>query len=273
MRRFSGAGRWLPSLTAAFIVASLAWLGTHPTSASPTDDEQATGFNPANSRSLDSDIAARLEELRSRQAAWAWQDLIERGRLAIAGGELSGAASAFEMAVQSASNVEERTVAQYYWGTSLLALAQSLGRPEKGVVDQVAQFWAEGEGPDPRRVRLLRLAGEVLNDAQASSPGSRDIAAGRITAWSMLEDEVETIAAEHQLRVIDPSMEGTARSKLALTAQVVLAVCKAGKVILLNFEFDGIMKPEKRVALLELMDSGAAAAELTLKIVPKGPRK
>lgn len=229
-------------------------------------------FLPTDSRTLDSDIASRLEAMRAIRGPWAWSDLLERGRLAVAAGDLPAACSAFEMATQSASSDEQRVIAQYYWGTSLLASAQAIPTAPTGFIDQIGGILSEPEPSNPRRTQLTRLAGTVLNDAQQMSPYSRDIAASRVLAWSMLDDELETLAAEHQLRVIDPAMEGSARNKFTTVTKIVLAICRAGRVILLNIDLDRLINPEQRVALLEWMDAGATAAEISLTLTSQGDR-
>ncbi len=261
-------GSRLRSIVTLALLMTVPMLGARVNSALAafTPGDPPPTFSPADPRTLDSDIARGLAALRQRPGAWVWQDLLDRGRLAVASGDLDAASAAFELAVQSASHDEERVIAQYYWGTTLLALAQSMGEPARGVIDQVAGAWSGGADSNPRRTSVLQLAGAVLNEAQHSSPLSRDIAVGRVMAWSMLEDDVETIAAEHQLRVIDPAMEGTARSSLAAAARIVLAVCKVGRIVLLSIDLDGVIEPEQRLALLDLMDTGAATAEKALEL-------
>lgn len=223
-------------------------------------------FSGGDPNKLDAEIEARLAVLRAPGAAWQWNDLIERGRIAIADGDLGGACSAFEMAVQASADDDERVIARFYWGTALIATAQSMGGVEKSLVSTARSLVAGEDEADPRRARMVRLAANVLNEAQRSAPMSRDVAAARVMAWSMLEDEVETLAAEHQLRVIDPSLEGTARTNFAGAAAIVLAVCKVGSVVLRNFEFEGFLKPEQRAMLLQVFDQGAAGAEMARSI-------
>lgn len=263
-----------------FDCAVAAWTGLFlaPTTSNAGEASQPGDppprFEPAGGPLLDSDIAARLEALRNNPGSWGWHELLERGRLAVADGDLPAACTAFEMAAQSSASADQRVVAQYYWATSMLATAQAMPSPENGVMGRAAGVFGNvANEPDARRARLLGLAGEVLNEAQVDSPYSRDIAAGRVMAWSLLGDEVETVAAEHQLRVIDPNMEGTARSKFAAAARIVLAVCRVGRIVLLSIELDGVLEPEHRVALLELMDTGAATAEQALAKTGGGPNR
>lgn len=215
---------------------------------------------------LDVEIEARLAALRTSGAAWRWNDLVERGRIAIAEGDLGGACSAFEMAVQASADDDEGVIARFYWGTALIAAAQSLGGIERSLVSTARSLVAGEDEADPRRERMVRLAANVLNEAQRSAPVSRDVAAARVMAWSMLDDELETLAAEHQLRVIDPGMEGSARTNFAGAAAIVLAVCKVGSVVLRNFEFERFLRPEQRTMLLQVFDQGAAGAEMARSI-------
>lgn len=274
VRRFTPLKRSKVSITAIAVAGVASWSAAYVADATPEPSDPPARFEPGSADSLDSDIASRLEALRRSPGSWGWTELVERGRLAVAEGDLPGACSAFEMAVQSSSNDEERVVARYCWGTALLAAAQALDSPEEGAWDQVAEtLVGRDEESDPRRKRMIRLAGQVLNEAQRTSPYSRDIAAGRVMAWSTLGDEVETIAAEHQLRVIDPSMEGTARNDFAAAARIVLAVCEMGRIVLLSIDLDGLLEPEQRVALLKLMDSGAETAQAALKLTETGGPK
>lgn len=198
----------------------------------------------------------RLVALRDSEQAWAFDDLIERGRIAIATGDIRGACVAFEMAVPAATDVEARFSARYLWAATLLQSAHV----------------ARSDSPDPdlRTMRQITLAAETMNDLQLIAPLSRDIAIARVMAWSMLENEAETLAAEHQLRVIDPTMEGTARSSVSDVARVVLAICEVGRVVLEQIELDGIIAPETRVLLLRSLDQGSAAATLALRFANSG---
>jgi hypothetical protein len=223
-------------------------------------------FSGSNPDRLDDEIESRLAELRAGGSPWEWSDLIERGRLAVAEGDLGGACSTFEMAVQASGSADERVISRYYWGTSLIASAQALGGSEKSLIGSARSLVAGDTEEDPRRLRMVRVAADVLNEAQRSSPMSRDVAAARVMAWSMLEDELETLAAEHQLRVIDPSTEGKARSSLASAASIVMAVCKAGSVVLRTFDFEKFLTPDQRAGLLQILDQGAAGAEMAVSM-------
>jgi hypothetical protein len=196
---------------------------------------------------LDAAIAERLDALRAKQGAWQWRDFIDRGRAAVGQGDFAGAATAFEAASQSAPDEATRLMSDYCWANSLIASAQALPP-----VDNAAH---------PRRAVLLAQAGGILNGAQRVAPLSRDIAAARVTAWSSLGDELELAAAEHQMRVIDPSMEGTPRCEPATAMLVVaLVVFVAGRYTLHAFEFKGHLTPEQRLLVLQLMDKGARVA-------------
>lgn len=195
---------------------------------------------------LDSAITERLDALRQTRSAWAWSDLIERGRLAVAEGDFSGAAIIFEASVQSADEPIERLVSLQLLGRALLHDGQTMP--------------ASSEREREVRSEVLREAGLRLNQAQVEAPMSRDIAAGRVAAWSQAGDDLETLAAEHQLRVIDPSMEGTARMDPLTAAVVCYAVFKAGQLILKHYDFGGHLKPEHRAAMLGAMDLAVSAS-------------
>jgi hypothetical protein len=195
---------------------------------------------------LDAAIAERLDALRAKQGSWQWRDFIDRGRAAVGQGDFAGAATAFEAASQSAPDEATRVMSDYCWANSLIASAQALPP-----VDNAAH---------PRRAGLLAQAGGILNGAQRVAPFSRDIAAARVTAWSSLGDALELAAAEHQMRVIDPSLEGTPRCEPTTILVFALVVFVAGRYTLRAFEFKGYLTPEQRLMVLQVMDKGARVA-------------
>jgi hypothetical protein len=191
---------------------------------------------------LDKAAAARLDELRAAPGNWGWRELVDRGRVAIAQGEFSAAAMAFEAAVQAAPTDAERTMSEYCWASALIACAQSLPNVEGCA--------------NPARGPLLAQAGNLLNKVQRDVPQSGEVAAARLSAWSLLGDELETTVAEHQLRVIHPNLEGNPRCLLTIGV-VAFVVCVSGRYVLKTYEFDGYLKPEQRLALLSVLDVGA----------------
>lgn len=195
---------------------------------------------------LDDAIEQRLAELRSKASAWDWIDLVERGRIAVAEGDFAGASIAFEASLQCADEPIERLVSLQLLGRALLHDAQTMPVP--------------GDQERDARSATLRRAGDCLNEAQIFSPLSRDIAAARVTAWSQSGDQLETLAAEHQLRVIDPAMEGTARMDPITAAIVCYAVFKAGQLILKHYDFGGNLKAEHRAAMLGALDFAVSAS-------------
>ncbi len=198
--------------------------------------------------SLDRDVRNRLATLRSKVESWDWIDLIERGRLAVADGDFAGGATVFEASLQRATESVQRLVSLHYLGRAMLHDAQIKSVP--------------GEQERAARDRMLREAGDRLNQAQSYAPMSREIAAARVTAWSQAGDELETLAAEHQLRVIDPAMEGTARMGPVTAAIICFAVFKGTQMVLKYYDFGGHLKPEYRAALLQGMDIGVTATML-----------
>lgn len=202
---------------------------------------------------LDDAIAERLVSLRSTGPGWSWADLIERGRIAIAEGDFTGAATVFESSLRSADRDVERAVSLQFLGHALLASAQSIP--------------CRRDGERSRRDAALHRAGRVLNEAQQHVPSCRDLAAARVTAWSQAGDELETLAAEHQLRVIDPSMEGTARMEPATVAIICFVFFKSGQMVLKRCEFKGVLPAKHRATLLACCDVGVVT---TLLLAPGG---
>lgn len=210
-----------------------------------------TAFTASDPAKLDAAIEERLSQLRSTSGAWGWRELIDRGRIGVAQGDFASAATAFEAAHGAAPGPAERITTAYCWASALIAAAQAL--PE---VDRA---------PHPGRARMLLLAGTLLNAAQREVPQSREVAAARVTAWSLLGDELETTAAEHQLRVIDPTLEGNPRCDLVTIGIVALVVFVSGRYVLQTFEFRGYLEPEQRLALLSVFDTGARVTGALLK--------
>lgn len=196
---------------------------------------------------LDGEIAARLEALRAKQGAWQWRELIDRGRIAIGEGDFAGAAISFEAATQSAPDAAARVMSEYCWGNALISAAQVLPPNEK-------------KDPHPHRLAMLARAGCVLNAAQFDAPLSRDVAAARLTAWSSLGDGLETMTAEHQMRVIDPTLEGIPRCEPMTLFVVALVVCAGGRIVLRTIDTKGFLEPEQRLMLLKIFDRGAMLA-------------
>jgi hypothetical protein len=191
---------------------------------------------------LDKAAAARLDELRAAPGNWGWRELVDRGRVAIAQGEFSAAAMAFEAAFKAAPTDAERAMSAYCWASALIASAQSLPNVEGS--------------ENPAKRLLLVQAGNLLNEVQRDVPQSREVAAARLSAWSLLGDELETTVAEHQLRVIDPSLEGNPRCLLTIGI-VAFVVFSTSGYVLKTYEFDGYLEPEQRLALLSVLDVGA----------------
>lgn len=249
----------------AFAIAvAIAWVPSHSLSAGDQSPPQTSRFRVLGAELLEASINDRLKQLRQMETGWEWIDLIERGRIAIAEGDFSGASTTFEASLQWVDRPFERLVSLQLLGRSLLHSAQTMR--------------VSNEAEQAARGRALREAGERLNEAQQSAPLSRDIAAARVAAWSQAGDELETLAAEHQLRVIDPSMEGTARMEPMTVAIVCYAVFKAGQLVLKYYDFGGHLKPEHRAAMLGAMDLavstslvglpfGAQAADCGIEIV------
>lgn len=202
---------------------------------------------------LDDAIAERLAALRAAGAGWSWADLIERGRIAIAEGDFAAASTVFESSLNSAESEVQKAISLRFLGHALLASAQSIP--------------CRRDGERARRDALLRRAGGSLNEAQRHAPACRDLAAARVTAWSQAGDELETLAAEHQLRVIDPSMEGTARMEPATVAIICFVVFKSGQMVLKRCEFKGVLPAKHRAALLACCDVAVVA---TLMLAPGG---
>lgn len=227
-------------------LASVVSLAAPHAAVAMTSAAPPVAFTVKDPAQLDAAAAARLEELRSKSGSWGWAELIDRGRIAVAQGDFAAAATAFEAANSAATGNAERVMTAYCWASALIASAQALP-VVKGA-------------PHPNRDRLLAQAGKLLNDTQRSVPQSRDVAAARLTAWSLLGDELETTAAEHQLRVIDPTLEGNPRCEPTTVAVVVLIVFLAGKYTLKVYDFKGYLEPEQRLALLAALDFGARLA-------------
>lgn len=231
------------SMRAAGVLACMAALAAPHAAIATAPAAPPMAFTVKDPAQLDAAAVARLEELRSKSGSWGWAELVDRGRIAVAQGDFAAAATAFEAASSAAAGDAERVMTAYCWASALIASAQSL--PDvKG-------------GPHPNRDRLLSQAGRLLNAAQRSVPQSRDIAAARLTAWSLLGDELETTAAEHQLRVIDPTLEGNPRCEPATIGLIVLIVFVAGRYALQVYDFKGYLEPEQRLALLAALDFGA----------------
>lgn len=203
---------------------------------------------------LDAAAAARLEQLRSKSGSWGLLDLIDRGRIAVAQGEFETAAAMFEVANKSATTDAERVATRYCFASALIVWAQSLPDDDATSKSKCNQ--------------KLSQAGTLLDQAQRIMPQSRDIAAARVTAWSLLGDRLRLAAAEHQLRVIDPTQEGTARCSAAVIGTVVVVVCKLGKITLEKFDFKGYLTPDQRLMLLKALDTGARVGGY---FAPAGP--
>ncbi len=214
---------------------------------------QSPRFEVGEDDRLDDAIVGRLASLRSGAERWSWADMIERGRLAIAEGDFAGAVTVFESSLRSSATEAQHAVSLQFLGNALLASGQSMS--------------CRRDGERGRRDAIIRRAGATLNDAQRLVPFSRDIAASRVAAWSQLGDELETLAAEHQLRVIDPSMEGTARMEPLTVGIICFVVFKSGQLVLRHCEFKGRLDPKHRAALLACFDLGVKA---TIMFAPGG---
>lgn len=230
-RRLSAALAAMALIAPDFALASSIRVG--PPALTVTDASQ-----------LDAVAANRLDELRAIPGNWGWRELVDRGRVAVAQGDFPSAAMAFEASYKAAPREAERAMSAYCWASALIASAQSLPPGAKGVAH-------------PARSALLAQAGMLLNGVQREAPQSREVAAARLTAWSLLGDELETAAAEHQLRVIDPTLEGNPRCDLVTIGIVALVVCISGRYALKTFEFEGYLEPKQRLALLSVFDTGA----------------
>jgi hypothetical protein len=209
---------------------------------------------------IDAALASRLDELRAKEGNWQWADLVERGRIAIGQGDFAGAAAAFETATKCAPDTAARAMTQYCWATALIAKAQSLPSvkvKKDGWLAKAGAMVSDKPQPHPMRAELLRQAGELLNETQQSVPTSAEVAALRVTAWSLAGETVERMAAEHQARVLDPSKEGTARCDLFTIGVIALIVFASGKFALETFEFEGYLEPHRRLQLLKICDTGA----------------
>lgn len=202
---------------------------------------------------LDRAIAARLEALRDIRTPWTWYDLIERGRIAIAEGDYAAAAMAFEASLKTAERIPEQVVSRQLLGQ--VGILSGQGMP----IGDDAQVAA--------RLAVLRAAGEQLDEAQLLVPYSRDVAAARVMAWSLVGDELQTMAAEHQLRVIDPSLEGTPRMAGVGALVVCYVAFKAGKIILERYKFESVLSSNQRFLLMKAID---LAVSSSLKAVPLG---
>ena len=229
--RIQGAG-----LAAIALLAPQAAIASATRTAPPA----LTVTDPAQ---LDGAAARRLGELRAIPGNWGWRELVDRGRVAVAQGDFPAAAMAFEAAFKAAPADAERAMSAYCWASALIASAQSL----PGVKG----------AENPARRPLLVQAGNLLNEVQRDVPQSREVAAARLSAWSLLGDELETTAAEHQLRVIDPALEGNPRCDLVTIGIVALVVFVSGRYVLKTFEFEGYLEPKQRLALLSVFDTGA----------------
>ncbi len=249
-----------PALIAAPMVhvAVAASAAAAHSQAEATDAGAAAAFNAQ--VDVDAALAARLDELRSKTGSWEWADLIERGRIAIGQGDFGGAVTAFETAAQCAPDTAARAMTQYCLATACIAKAQALPRVKSqkaGIVQAGKALVSDTSQPHPMREPLLRQAGEILNATQCDVPQSMEIAAMRVTAWSLLNDNVERMAAEHHARFLDPSKEGTPRCDLVTIGVIALVVFVSGKFALETFTFDGYLEPEQRLAILKVCDSGA----------------
>lgn len=231
------------TLAASLIAMSCQGLLAAPQPQNPPTQPPLTEMHPAE---FEKAVAERLNNLRHKGSAWGWSELIERGRIAVAEGDFSGAATVFEASLQSADEPIERLVSLQLLGRALLHDGQTMP--------------ASSEWERQVRSRVLCESGGRLNQAQVEAPMSRDVAAARVAAWSQAGDELETLAAEHQLRVIDPSMEGTARMDPITAAIVCYAVFKAGQLILKHYDFGGHLPAEHRAAMLGAMDLAVSAS-------------
>jgi hypothetical protein len=155
---------------------------------------------------------------------------------------------------------------QYCWATALIAKAQSLPSvkvKKDGWLAKAGAMVSDKPQPHPMRVELLAQSGELLNETQRLAPTSAEVAASRVTAWSLAGDPLERMAAEHQARVLDPSKEGTPRcepvtmSTAAFYGIIIFVVFVSGKFALETFEFEGYLEPHQRMQLLKLCDMGA----------------
>lgn len=231
------------SRLAAAMLAACWVAAAAPSQAVVPQPGSKTAFTVKQAADLETVAVNRLDELRARPDAWGWRELVDRGRIAIAQGDFASAAMAFEAARHASSSEVERVTATVCWANSLIAAAQAM-TPFK-------------DGVDPRRTPMLAQAGRLLNEAQRIVPMSREVAAARVTAWSLLGDELETTAAEHQLRVIDPALEGNPRCEPMTIGMIALVVFVSGKYILKVYDFKGYLEPEQRLALLQTFDAGA----------------
>lgn len=226
------------------------------------DGGTTTAFNAQ--ADVDGALAARLDELRSKKGSWQWADLVERGRIAIGQGDFGGAVTAFETATKCAPDDAARAMTQYCWATALIAKAQSLPSvkvKKDGWLAKAGALVSDTPQPHPMKQGLLRQAGELLNQTQQMAPGSLNVTASRVTAWSLAGDTLERLAAEHHARFLDPSKEGTPRCEPISTAAtygiILLVVFISGKFALETFEFEGYLEPKQRMQLLKLCDTGA----------------
>jgi hypothetical protein len=249
-----------PALLAAPMV-HLALLASGPASpASRVPSSARNVMQGDGAVDIDAALASRLEELRAKKGNWQWADLVERGRIAIGQGDFAGAAAAFETATKCAPDKAARAMTQYCWATALIAKAQSLPSvkvKKDGWLAKAGAMVSDKPQPHPMRVELLSQSGDLLNETQRLAPTSAEVAASRVTAWSLAGDPLERMAAEHQARVLDPSKEGTPRCDLVTIGVIALVIFVSGKFALETFEFEGYLEPHQRMQLLKLCDMGA----------------
>lgn len=228
---------------AGFVLCAASLSAPHVAIAASFTSGPPVPFTASNAGELDAKAQQQLALLNALPGPWGWRELVDRGRVAVALGDFAGAAAMFEAARRASSPGAERVATELCWANALIAAAQALP--------------GQANGQNPRRAAMLRQAGEILNETQRAVPMSRGVASARLTAWSLLGDELETLVAEHQLRVIDPSLEGIPRCEPMTLGLIALIVFVGGRYALSNFQFEGVLEPEQRLALLRIFDDGA----------------
>lgn len=219
--------------------------------AAPTAPPATEALTVKDAAALDAAIAERLEAFKKKQGAWQWRDFVDRGRVAIGEGDFAGAATCFECASHAAPDAATRVMSDYCWGNALISAAQVMPPIDKKTAH-------------PNRTLMLARGGSVLNAAQQLVPLSRDVAASRVTAWSALGDNLETMAAEHQMRVIDPTLEGIPRCEPTTLMVIAVVLFIGGGVVLRTVDLSNYMNPEQRLMLLSACDRGAKIAGMML---------
>lgn len=203
---------------------------------------------PPSPSEFDSVIEMELARLREVDEPWRWGQLVDRGRLSVARGQFDEGAVVLEASLNSASTPRERHVSLLLLGRTRMLAGQAMP--------------ADGDWRRESREQVLRDAGRILNEAQRDGVGlnSRQIAADRVTAWSQSGDMLETLAAEHHLRQIDPAMEGTARMDPVTAAVVCYVVFKGAQIVLEQCEFDGYLDADVRQSILNALDIAVGAS-------------